>query len=199
MDTLQNYYSNLHTMLLSMNESILAIFNDKEEGMLITLFLCVDVLVQLIQNGSQCLSADFIKVLANIPTNHFRHTLEASFSFMEIIAGCISDTQKKEQSLQALLRDWYAYTTTEFVTNEYNEINDLLNRLSNSVFCTSAFLVGQRRRARGFLLFLSSIHSSHLFVIFIQFPGSLLYNWVWHSRSRLLAIHSVRFVKWSDG
>lgn len=34
-DTLQNFYTNLHTTLLTLNDSILAVFSDSDEGSLL--------------------------------------------------------------------------------------------------------------------------------------------------------------------
>lgn len=52
---------------------------------------------------------------------------------MEIIAGCVTNVQKKERCLNILLKDWFEYTTKYFVENEYNTINSLVNQISKQV------------------------------------------------------------------
>lgn len=52
---------------------------------------------------------------------------------MEIIAGCITNPQKKECCLNYLLKDWFEYTTKYFIENEYNTINSLVNQISKQV------------------------------------------------------------------
>lgn len=90
----------------------------------------IDVFVHLIELGCQSIGSEFRSLLVKLPVSHFRHSLETSFSYMEIITGCVTDPQKKIQCLQALLKDWFDYTTQSYVEAEYSEVNALLNQVS---------------------------------------------------------------------
>ena len=93
----------------------------------------VDVFVYLIHLGCQWITSEFRSLLFKLPITHFRHSLETSFSYMEIITGCVSDSQKKIQCLQSLLKDWFDYITQSYVEAEYSEVNALFNQVSTFV------------------------------------------------------------------
>lgn len=96
--------------------------------------LLIDVLIQLIEIGCHTISPIFLTHLSTIPIVHFAHSLEAAYSYMEILSGSISNEDKRTQCLQILLQDWYSFTTTSYVQAEYTSINDQLNQLSKLVF-----------------------------------------------------------------
>ena len=96
-----------------------------------------DVLIELVRIGCSLIKSSFYDHLSRIPNNLFRHSLETSFSFMEIIAGCITDPSKKNTCLSCLLEDWYAFSVHSLVDQEYEEINTLFNQLSTQVLIES--------------------------------------------------------------
>ena len=132
-DSLQNFYGNLHTWLISLAEEILALFGDRDDGRPSVAHSPVDVMVTLLQKGSTAVAADLRRVIRGIPAGTFRHALESAFSYMEIIVSGLSGAAAKQTALECLLGPWEEYVVSELATVEYNEMNDLLNRVVMSV------------------------------------------------------------------
>lgn len=125
--------------------------------MMVLLFLflfILDVLLQLIEIGCRSISSLFLSHLATIPIVHFTHSLEAAYSYMEILSGSISNEEKRVTCLQILLQDWYSFTTSSYVQSEYTCINDQLNQLSKLVFFFSFSFMYRLVKMISLLLFI---------------------------------------------